>query len=144
MEPPTSSNRPVAAVSALVEEQGRILLVKRGREPNKGLWSLPGGSIELGETATEALVREVREETSLEVEPGEVIGVRDVIGVGFHYVVITFRARVIGGELAAGSDAEDAAWFTSAQIADISTTEGLPDHLQVSFRTLRLRSGQAP
>lgn len=131
------SARPTPAVSALIVQDHRILLINRGCEPNKGLWSLPGGSIELGETAREALVREVREETSLEIEPGDVAGVHDVIyrgadGIRFHYVVITFRARVIGGKLAAGSDAAETGWFAPHEIAGLPTTDRLDDILRSS------------
>lgn len=127
--------KPVAAVSAMIVDDGRVLLVRRGCEPNKGLWSLPGGSIELGETARDAVVREMREETSLEIEPGEVAGVRDVIsrnseGVLFHYVVITYHARVTGGALAAGSDAAEACWFGADEIDGIATTPGLAEFLR--------------
>jgi 8-oxo-dGTP diphosphatase len=127
--------RPVPAVSALIVDQGRVLLVKRGSEPNKDLWSLPGGAVELGETIKDALIREVREETSLEIEPTDVAGVRDVIsegpeGIDFHYVVITFRARVTGGELAAGSDAAEARWFHPCEIDSARSTDGLRELLE--------------
>ena len=128
------SDRPIPAVSALVIDSGRVLLVKRGCEPNKGLWSLPGGSIELGETARAAAAREVREETALEVEPREFAGFQEVIsqgddGIRFHYVIITFRARLVSGELAAASDAADARWFAPCELAGIPTTEGLAARL---------------
>lgn len=127
--------RPVPAVSALVTDQDKVLLIKRGAEPNRGLWSLPGGSIELGETVVDALVREIREETSLDVEPVELAGVHEVIarnpeGIQFHYVIITFRVRVVGGELAAASDAADAKWFRPEEIELLPTTEGLLERLK--------------
>ena len=130
---PTMSPKP--AVSALIVRDGRILLIKRGHEPNKGLWSLPGGGIELGETAREAVAREVLEETSLVVEPGEVAGVYDVISrdgdaVQVHYVVITFLAKVTSGELRPASDAADAQWVDPERVKDFPTTAHLTEHLR--------------
>ena len=130
--PPGQSPR--AAVSAVIARDGKILLVKRGCEPNMGLWSLPGGGIELGETAREAVAREVREETALIVEPGKVAGVFDVISedggrVRFHYVVITFFAEIVSGELDPGSDAADAQWIDLARVKELPTTDHLAEHL---------------
>lgn len=128
------NNFPKAAVSAVLVEDGKILLVKRGCEPNLGLWSLPGGSIELGETAREAVAREVLEETSLTVNVGEVAIVSDVISkdgdeIDFHYVVISFFAKVVGGDLKAASDAQDARWIDLSDVHKYPTTSGLVDRL---------------
>ncbi|MGQ9456090.1 MAG: NUDIX hydrolase [Armatimonadota bacterium] len=125
---------PVAAVSAIIVEDDRILLVQRGVEPNRGLWSLPGGAIELGETARDALIREVREETCLDVEPGKVAYVHDVISrsdgnVHYHYVIIGFFARVLAGFAKASSDAADIQWVPLANIRRIRTTVGLLEKL---------------
>lgn len=124
--------RPIPGVSAIVVEGGRVLLVRRGQEPNKGLWSLPGGSIEFGETARDAVIREVREETSLDVEPTAVAAVQDIVFPNkdnplFHYVVIVFQARVVGGTLAAASDAAETCWVPLKDIDRLPTTEGLAD-----------------
>jgi len=132
MDYPITFPRP--AVSAIILDGGTILLVKRGHEPNLGLWSLPGGGIELGEAASEALVREVLEETGLTVEPADIVGVRDVIGredgeVTFHYVIICFSARVISGSLAAGSDAAEVRWVPLADLPSYPLTVGLLDWL---------------
>lgn len=126
-------NYPRVAVSAVIVEEGKILLIKRGHEPNEGLWSLPGGSIELGETAREAVAREVLEETSLMVNVGEVAIVSDVISkdgdeIAFHYVIISFFAKVVGGELKAASDAQDARWVDLSD-NKYPTTSGLVDRL---------------
>jgi 8-oxo-dGTP diphosphatase len=122
--------KPIPAVSALIVQDGKVLLVKRGCEPNKGLWSLPGGSIELGETAREAAAREVLEETGLAIAVGEPAGAHDVISrdgdqISFHYVIITFHAKVISGELRAGSDASDARWVSPDELIGLATTPGL-------------------
>ena len=123
-------SKPIPAVSALIVKDGKVLLVKRGCEPNRGLWSLPGGSIELGETAREAVAREVLEETGLTIEVGEPAGVHDVISregdeIVFHYVVITFRANLVSGTLKARSDAADARWVSLAELGDYAITPGL-------------------
>lgn len=126
---------PKPAVSAVIVRDGEILLVKRGCEPNMGLWSLPGGSIELGETLQEALAREVLEETSLEVEPGDIAGVYDVIvkdgdTVTFHYVIISLFAKIIFGEPAAASDAADLGWVKLEDVSNYPTTAGLVERLR--------------
>lgn len=132
MDYPKCSPRP--AVSAVIVDRGRVLLVKRGCEPNLGLWSLPGGSIEPGETAREALVREVEEETSLRVEIGDLAAVHDVIArdgdaIRFHYVIISFYARVTAGEPMAASDAAEVSWILLSEVGNLPTTPGLIDRL---------------
>jgi ADP-ribose pyrophosphatase YjhB (NUDIX family) len=91
--------------------EGKVVLIRRGKEPLRGRWVIPGGTVELGETLHEALVREVREETGLVVAPREVVLVFDRIekgegGVRYHYVIIDYRCDHLGGELRAGTDAE--------------------------------------
>jgi len=122
----------VAAV--VVRDDERILLVRRGREPAKGRWGLPGGLVELGETLAEALQRELREECGIEVEPGQVLGVfeprvRDEQGrLRFHYVVIDLLAYYRGGELRAASDAAEARWVHPDELAayPLSSPQTLP------------------
>lgn len=115
---------PVLAVGAVVVDHGRVLLVQRGREPSKGKWSLPGGALELGETLTEGVAREVYEETGLNVEPVELIELIDRIvkqpgpegdRIQFHYVIADFLCRVVDGELRAASDAEQVRWIERAE-----------------------------
>lgn len=108
-------DRPIAAVGAVVFQGGKVLLVQRKVDPYAGRWSIPGGAIELGERARDALVREVMEECGIEVEPLEVVDVYDNImeddeGIRFHYVVIDYLTRHISGRPKAGSDAEDVRW----------------------------------
>ena len=108
-------DRPVLGVGAVVVQDGRVVLVKRAQEPLKGEWSLPGGVVELGETLEEAVAREVAEETGLQVSVGAVIDVFDRImrdareQVEFHFVLVDYLCRPIGGTLTAGSDASDVA-----------------------------------
>ena len=109
-------DRPIVGVGAVIVDQGRVLLVKRGSPPMVGQWTIPGGVVELGETLRAAAEREAREETGLTVRAGEVIEVIDRILPGengrlqYHYVLIDFLCTVVEGELTAGSDAADVAW----------------------------------
>lgn len=109
-------DRPVIGVGAVVVDGGRVVLVKRASEPLKGEWSLPGGAVEIGETLADAVVREVWEETGLEVRVGPVVEVLDRVHrsadgrVEFHFVIVDYLCTPRGGRLAAGSDAEDARW----------------------------------
>jgi ADP-ribose pyrophosphatase YjhB (NUDIX family) len=114
----------------VVDERGRLLLIKRGHEPGAGRWSVPGGRIEPGETDDEALVRELREETGLTVEPGRLVGsVRRPSGEGSVLDIRDYAATVIGGTLIAGDDAADARWVNAADLADLALTDGLLDAL---------------
>jgi mutator protein MutT len=111
---------PLVGVGGVVVHNGRVLLVRRGREPLKGHWTLPGGALEVGETLTEGVTREVREETGLEVEPVELVELLERIHreegkVRFHYVIADYLCRVIGGELRAASDADAVRWVERAE-----------------------------
>lgn len=131
-------SRPVPAVGGLAVEGGKVLLVKRAKEPALGTWSIPGGAIRLGESLKEAVRRELKEETGLDVDPIEVIGVVERIyrvgeEVRFHYVIVDYGCRVKGGILRASSDAQDAKWFDWREILEL----GLPeDSLAVIARAL--------
>lgn len=122
---------PRAAVSAAIFRDGRLLLVRRGRAPASGLWSLPGGHIEPGEAALDAAARELREETGIQARLLGVAGVKDVVhrndsgGVLFHRVILVFYGIWLAGEVKAGSDAEAAVWYEPSQIAQLALTEGL-------------------
>ena len=110
---------------------GRLLLIKRGHDPGKGLWSIPGGRIEDGEADEEALVREVREETGLAVAPGRLIGsVRRPAGDDGVFEIRDYAAAVTGGTLVPGDDADDAVWAGPAELGTLPLTEGLLDTLR--------------
>lgn len=111
---------PLVGVGAVVVDEGRVLLVRRGNEPLRGHWSLPGGLLELGEPLTAGVVREVREETGLTVEPIELIELLDRIyrqdeRVRYHYVIADYLCRVAGGDLKAASDADAVRWVERAE-----------------------------
>jgi ADP-ribose pyrophosphatase YjhB (NUDIX family) len=111
---------PLVGVGAVIVQEGRVLLVQRGREPMKGRWTIPGGLIEIGESLLEAVVRETREETGLEVEPVELVELLDRIHredgrVRYHYVIADYLCRVVGGTLAAADDAAAVRWVERAE-----------------------------
>jgi ADP-ribose pyrophosphatase YjhB (NUDIX family) len=124
--------RPIVAVGAVILDGDRVLLVKRGQEPLKGEWSLPGGAVEIGETLLAALAREVREETCLDIEIGPVVEVLDSIRRDadgrpeYHYIIIEYRCRVPDGKTTAaacGSDAADVRWVPVADLAQYRVTD---------------------
>lgn len=123
----------VPCVGAVIKDGcGRLLLIRRGHEPGKGLWSVPGGRVEAGESDAEALVREVREETGLIVAPGRLIGSvrRPAGGAGGELDIRDFAATVTGGTLLPGDDADDAVWAGPAELASLPLTPGLLDALR--------------
>ena len=126
MEPP----RVPCAGAVVHDAAGRLLLVRRGQEPGRGLWSLPGGRCEPGEGAAETAVREVREETGLDVAAGPLVGRVERAGLGgVVYVIDDVACTVLGGELAPGDDADDVRWVDAAGLALLPLSEGLLDAL---------------
>jgi ADP-ribose pyrophosphatase YjhB (NUDIX family) len=118
-------------VGAIITDgAGRLLLIQRGHEPEEGRWSLPGGRVKPGESDRDALVREVREETGLHVEPGSLIGAveRPAPG-GAVFDIYDYAASIGGGQLAAGDDAADARWIDPGDIGELSLTSGLAETL---------------
>lgn len=115
--------RPIVGVGGIVLDGNRVLLVRRAKEPLKGRWSIPGGAVEVGEELHDAVRRELREETGLDVEVLDVVEVLDRIQrtpdgrVQYHYVLIDYLCRPIGGELCARSDVCEAAWVSPAKLA---------------------------
>jgi 8-oxo-dGTP diphosphatase len=126
----------IGCVGAVIQDgAGRLLLIKRGHEPGKGLWSIPGGRIEPGESDEAALVREVREETGLVVTAGRLIGaVRrpagESGGSGAVFDIRDYAAEVTGGTLSPGDDADEAVWADVADLDRLPLTDGLLDALR--------------
>lgn len=119
--------RVVPAVGAVIrDDDGRLLLVRRGHAPQQGRWSVPGGHVEPGETLREAVLREVREETGLEVEVSDELGsVRLPSGAGAVFDVHDFAATVVGGEARAADDADDVGWFSADDLVGMPLTTDL-------------------
>jgi 8-oxo-dGTP diphosphatase len=121
--------RPLIGVGAVIVDGGRVVVVRRGHQPLKGEWSIPGGVLEIGETLRAGAAREALEETGLVVEAGEVLEVLDRVvrdGEGriqFHYVLIDFLCRPTGGELRAGGDAEEARWISAGELDAFSIAD---------------------
>jgi 8-oxo-dGTP diphosphatase len=120
---------PLVGVGAIILDGDRVVLVKRAHPPIQGEWSIPGGVLEVGEMVREAAIREAREETGLIVEPGELLGVFDRIlrnpeqRVQYHYVLIDFLCRAVGGELRAASDAAEVRWFMREELPALKLAE---------------------
>jgi 8-oxo-dGTP diphosphatase len=123
--------RPYLAVSAAIFRDGRVLIVRRARAPAHGLYTLPGGGVELGETLEEAVIREVLEETALKVKPVALAGyrqaiARDAVGkVERHFVILPFAARWLAGEVTLNEELAEAHWLNPAELGGLTTTEGL-------------------
>jgi mutator protein MutT len=131
--------RPVVSVGAVVVDGNRVLLIKRGQPPLQGHWSLPGGVVEIGETLREAVVREVREETGLEVEAGPVIEVLERVQraedgrVEYHYVIIDYRCLVRGGIMGCSSDAAAAEWVLATEVSGYGVTPAVKRVVEKAF-----------
>jgi 8-oxo-dGTP diphosphatase len=131
---------PLVGVGAVIIEDGRVLLVKRGHPPLAGEWSIPGGVLEVGETLREAAVREAHEETRLTVEPGELLGVYDRLlrdqaqRTLYHYVLVDFLCRRTGGEPQAAGDADEVRWFTPAEAGELALPEDTAEVIRLGFQ----------
>ena len=126
--------QPTLAVGGIVFKENKVLLVRRGKAPAKGLWAIPGGSVKLGETLKDAAEREIIEETGIQVRAGasvysfESIERDDNGEVQFHYYIVDLEAEYISGEVTAGDDADDAAWMT---VADLKVNDVHPRTLEM-------------
>ena len=134
--------QPVIGAGAVVLDGGSVLLVRRGGEPLKDEWSLPGGRLELGETIQQAIVREVREETSLDIEPLRLLGVYDLIdrdttnAIRYHNVLVDWICTVSGGELKAGDDAVAVCWAKRSDLAEYALADFTHDAIEKAFEMM--------
>ena len=134
--------RPYLAVSAAIVRAGKFLVVRRAQPPASGLFSLPGGVVELGETLTEALVREIAEETGMSIEPVALAGFREAIvrdrddRVERHFVILCFAARWRAGEPELNEELSEARWIEPAELAGLATTAGLAEIVAAAYERL--------
>jgi ADP-ribose pyrophosphatase YjhB (NUDIX family) len=125
--------RPYLAVSAAIFRAERVLIVRRGAPPMQGIYTLPGGGVELGETLEQAVMREVREETGLAIEPLSLAGYRQVIArdsegkIERHFVILPFAARYLAGEISLNAELAEAKWLLPSELSGLRTTEGLAE-----------------
>jgi 8-oxo-dGTP diphosphatase len=132
-DPRAYPQRPILAVSAAIMRDGKVLVARRARRPALALYTLPGGAVETGETLIEAVKREVREETRLEIEPVALAGhreaiVRDAQGrVERHFVILCFAAHWRAGEPVLNEELDEARWLDPSEVAKLKTTEGLAE-----------------
>jgi mutator protein MutT len=130
---------PLVGIGAVIVDQGRVVLVKRGHAPFIGEWSIPGGALELGETVTDAVRREACEETTLIVEPISLLNVYDRVirdndeRILYHYVLVDYLCRLVSGKLQAASDCDNARWFAREELAAISLPPDTADVIHLGF-----------
>jgi ADP-ribose pyrophosphatase YjhB (NUDIX family) len=121
-------DQPVVGVGSVIVNEGKIVLIKRGNEPSKGKWSIPGGHLELGECLQDAVIRETKEETCLDVENPRLIDVVDNVDldeqgkIKYHYVIIDYLVQVKCGIVAAASDAAELRWVPFNEVEDYNLT----------------------
>lgn len=139
-------SRPILAVSAAIIRDGKVLIVRRARPPASGVFTLPGGGVEAGETLRDAVVREIAEETGLVIEPVALAGHREVIvrddagRVSRHFVILAFASRWISGEPSLNDELAEAHWLPPEEIAGLHTTEGLAEIVAAAFARVAGRS----
>lgn len=130
---------PLVAVGAVVFKNNCVLLVRRGQAPSEGLWAIPGGSVEIGETLQEAAEREILEETGIKIRAGKPIYTFDVIDrdqdgkIRFHYVIIDLAADYVSGEPAAGDDAAEARWVSVHEFNELAVSPPTLNLLKTKF-----------
>jgi ADP-ribose pyrophosphatase YjhB (NUDIX family) len=141
----TYPQRPFLAVSAAIFRNGKVLVVRRARKPALNLYTLPGGAVEAGETLVEAAIREVREETSLSIEPVALAGHREVIArddkgkVERHFVILCFASRWLAGEPVLSDELDDSRWVDPSELGNYRTTDGLAEIVTTAATLLAAR-----
>jgi ADP-ribose pyrophosphatase YjhB (NUDIX family) len=134
--------RPILAVSAAIIRDGKVLIVQRARGPALGVWTMPGGVVEGGETLHQALIREIEEETALAVEPVVLAGHREVVvrdangRVERHFVIMCFATRWLGGEPKLNDELSEARWIQPSELGQFKTTDGLAAIVAAAFERM--------
>lgn len=135
-KPNDSKQYPIPAVGVVCWRGDEVLLIKRGREPRKGEWSIPGGKVDRGETLHVAAARELLEETGVVAEIGELIEVYEIIVPDFHYVLIDYKAKWLSGQPVAADDADEARFVNVDKALSLVSREDLRDVINKSHRIL--------
>ena len=141
-DPRSYPQRPFLAVSAAIVRDGKILVVRRARPPAHGVYTLPGGVVEVGETLMEAVAREVREETGMMIEPVALAGFRETVvrdaqdRVERHFVILCFASRWQAGEPMLNEELSEAHWIDPTELAGLQTTPGLADIVAAAYQRL--------
>jgi 8-oxo-dGTP diphosphatase len=145
-DPRAYPNRPMLAVSAAIIRDGRVFIARRARGPALGVWTMPGGMVEAGETLSEALKRELVEETSMTIEPVALAGHREVVvrdsdgKVSRHFVIMCFASRWISGETKLNDELDEFKWLRPSELKDLKTTEGLDEIVAAAFERMEILS----
>jgi 8-oxo-dGTP diphosphatase len=138
-------DQPIIGIGIVIVRNCHMVLIKRGNEPSKGKWTIPGGLVELGESVEAAVIREAKEETCLDVEKPELI---DVVGnidfdedgkIKYHYVIIDYLVHVKGGDINAASDAEELRWVPFDEVEGYNLTASF----RLFFRQNRVKLEKA-
>lgn len=141
-DPRAYPDRPFLAVSAAIIRDGRVFIARRARRPALGVWTMPGGMVEAGETLTGALTREILEETSMTIEPVALAGHREVVvrdeqgRVQRHFVILCFASRWVSGEPILNDELDNSQWIRPSELKTLKTTEGLEEIVAAAFERM--------
>jgi 8-oxo-dGTP diphosphatase len=141
-DPRAYPNRPILAVSAAIIRDGRVFIARRARGPALGVWTMPGGMVEAGETLAEALIREILEETAMTIEPVALAGHREVVvrdpegKVSRHFVILCFASRWVSGETRLNEELDESRWIRPSELSELNTTEGLAEIVAAAFERM--------
>ena len=142
-------DRPLVGVGAVIHSEGKILLVKRAKEPNRGVWVIPGGLVELGESLENAVAREMKEELGIDVRVESLLGVATEMFVDeqkrtkYHYVLIDFVVAPLQNEIVLNDESEDCGWFSPEIVMSIKTTENTRNMIRRYVASMAASSADA-
>lgn len=139
-------DQPIVGIGVVIVKDGQIVLIKRRNEPGRGKWSIPGGIVDLGERIQQTVIREAKEETCLDVADPHLIDIVDNVEfdpdgkVKYHYVIVDFLVKVVGGDIAAASDAEEIRWVKFNDVEDYVLTSSFREFFQKNREKLEKTS----